>query len=287
MSYSVTPQSRFEQRPAPAPAELLNELAAVVERRTMMQFGAERRELMITTLGSMATSAGAIDQASYIRQLLAPGGETALMALIEALTINETTFFRNVPQLNLFSRVALTEVLARKRAAGEPKQLKLWSAGCSSGQEAYTLAMLATEGLLSQASWKVQILGTDISQNVLRIARRGLYPKARLDTMPLPMRTRYFDDLGDQIQVKDTLRRLVTFEHHNLRESFPSEIFDIIFCRNVMIYFSREEQARLARRFRERLAPKGFLFIGHSESFQGLDVGLQMRLQEGGVVYQK
>jgi chemotaxis protein methyltransferase CheR len=178
-------------------------------------------------------------------------------------------------------------VISRKRATSEPKVLKLWSAGCSCGQEAYTLAILAQEAVQPLYTWGVQILATDLSKQVLEVGQRGVYPKVRLDTMPPAVRTTYFHDLGDQIRVKDSIRETVTFRQHNLRDPFPAERFDVIFCRNVMIYFSRQEQIRLAQRFHDHLAPEGFLFIGHSESLQGLDVGLQMRLHNGGVAYQK
>jgi chemotaxis protein methyltransferase CheR len=274
-------------RPAAVPEALLSQLTTLIEQRTMMQFENERRELLLTTLGALANEALARDTSSYVGRLLSAGNEAELMRLVDALTINETTFFRNVPQLNLFASVALPEVISRKRATSEPKRIKVWSAGCSTGQEAYTLAMLAQEAILPLFTWEVQILATDISPTVLAEAQRALYPKARLDTMPTEMRARYFDDLGAQIRVKESLRRLVTFRQHNLRDTFPMDRFDVIFCRNVMIYFSRKEQARLAQRFAERLAPEGFLFIGHSESLQGLDVGLQLRLHKGGVAYQK
>lgn len=287
MAYSFTSPAVLTDSRSAIPTALLNELMEVIERRTMMQFGAERRDLLLTTLSTLAAAAGDRDRVSFIRRILSPSGEAEMMGLIDALTINETTFFRNVPQLNLFARVALAEVMEHKRTAGEPKQLRIWSAGCSSGQEAYTLAMLAHEAIAHQPSWGLQIMATDISPTVLEVARRGIYPKARLDTMPAPMRMRYFDEIDNQIRVKDTLRHLVTFRHHNLRDPFPPGTFDVIFCRNVMIYFSREEQSRLAIRFKERLAPKGFLFIGHSESLQGLGVGLQLRLHDGGVAYQK
>lgn len=269
------------------PEAHLNELASIIERRTLMQFGAERRELLVGTLTSLASNAGVRDAAAYAAQLLAAGDESAMMALVDALTINETTFFRNVPQLNLFARIALPEIISRKRATSEPKVLQIWSAGCSTGQEAYTLAMLANEAVKPLFTWGVQILATDISPTVVAAAKAGVYPKARLDTLPAELRSRYFDDLGGQIRVKESLKRHVTFRQHNLRDPFPPTRFDAIFCRNVMIYFSRQEQARLAQRFAERLAPEGFLFIGHSESLQGLGVGLQLRMHNGGVVYQR
>jgi chemotaxis protein methyltransferase CheR len=105
--------------------------------------------------------------------------------------------------------------------------------------------------------------------------------------MPQGILPRYFDETGAEIRVKDVLRRITLFQHHNLRETLPAGIFDIIFCRNVMIYFSREEQARLVQKFKERLAPEGFLFIGHSESLQGLGVDYRLRIHERGIAYQR
>lgn len=274
-------------RPPSIPEPLLNQLAQAIEQRTLMQFGTERRDLLVNTLGAIAGAAGVRDATAYAGRLLGPGAEREMAALVEALTINETTFFRNVPQLNLFAQYALPKVIARKRATSEPKNLKIWSAGCSYGQEAYTLAILANEAVQPLYTWGVQILATDLSKRVLEVGRRATYPKARLDTMPPEIRTQYFHDLGDQIRVKDGIRQSVTFMQHNLRDPFPSDRFDVIFCRNVMIYFSRQDQIRLAQRFHDYLAPEGFLFIGHSESLQGLNVGLQMRLHNGGVAYQK
>lgn len=287
MAFSFPP-TLTGARPGAAPAELLNDLAAYVEKRTLMQFGDDRRAHFINTIGSRVQATGAADMTAYIRRVLSPSGDTEFMTLVDALTINETTFFRNVPQMEMFARVALPEMVERKRAADDAgKRVEVWSAACSSGQEVYTLAMLATEALAPYPGWEVRILGTDISSSVLDTARRGVYPKARLDTVPPAMLSRYFDDLGEQIRVKDALRRLTTFQYHNLNDPLPLRQFDVIFCRNVMIYFSREEQARLAQKFKERLTPGGFLFIGHSESLHGLGVDLQLRIQERGVAYQK
>lgn len=269
------------------PEPVLSALATTIEQRTLMQFSSERRDLLVNTITALAGAAGERDAGDYAGRLLGPGYETQLMELVDALTINETTFFRNVPQLNLFAQKALPQIIARKRATSEPKVIKIWSAGCSCGQEPYTLGMLANEAVQPLYTWSVQILATDISPRVLEVGRRGVYPKARLDTMPDRLRLEYFSDLGTQIRVKDKLRQLVTFRQHNLCDPFPNDRFDVIFCRNVMIYFSRQEQLRLAQRFRDHLAPEGFLFIGHSESFQGADVGLHMRLHNGGVAYQR
>jgi len=268
-------------------AALMDELVALIERRTLMLFGAERRTHFVNTLLARARQAPDRDLAAYIRRVMAPGSEAEMMALIDDLTINETSFFRNVPQMNLFARVALPEVLARKRASGEAKRITIWSAACSTGQEVYTLGMLAYETLRFWPPWEARVLGTDLSPTVIKAAQTGLYPKARLDAMPPEYLARYFDHLGDQIRIKEVIQRLTSFQQHNLRDAFPPGPFDIIFCRNVMIYFSREEQTRLAHKFKERLAPQGFLFIGHSESLQGLGVDFRLRLEEGSVAYQK
>ena len=281
------PQPASAPPDAGPPQQLLDELSALVERRTMMQFGVERRSHFVGTLKARARAAGEADAASYVRRVMSPAGEAELLALIDDLTINETTFFRNVPQLEMVKNVALPETVARKRAAGEAKRINVWSAACSTGQEVYTLAILAYEALRFAPGWDVRVFGTDISPTVIETARRGVYPKARLDTVPPGVLARYFDDAGDEIRVKDLLRRVTLFQQHNLREQLPPGSFDIIFCRNVMIYFSREEQTRLVQKFYERLAPGGFLFVGHSESLQGLGVSYRLRIHERGIAYQK
>ena len=265
---------------------LLDVLAGKIEQRTMMRFAVDRRTHFINTVTARARLVTEGNTAAYIQRVLAPLHEAEFMALIDDLTINETTFFRNVPQMNLFARVAIPEIMARKNKTQGSRRLDIWSAACSTGQEAYTLAILAYEALRFVPEWGVRVHATDISPTVVEAARRGIYPRARLDTMPPDILKRYFDDHGEEIRIKEVLKQMVTFQQHNLRESFPVQTFDVIFCRNVMIYFSREDQAHLARRFKERLAPEGFLFIGHSESLQGLDVDFRLRLQDGGVAYQ-
>jgi chemotaxis protein methyltransferase CheR len=291
----MTPESAFNSAAinvhAPLGAvvveQLLDSLAQAIEQRTMMRFSVERRNHFVKVVTARARRVKGGDIAGYIQAVLAPIGFTEFNSLIDDLTINETTFFRNVPQMNLFARFVVPEIIARKRLSKAPGRLEIWSAACSTGQEAYTLAILAYEALRFMPTWDVRVHATDISPSVIEVAQAGVYPKARLDTMPPDILRRYFDEAGDEIRVKDVLRRIVKFQQHNLRDPFPAVTFDVIFCRNVMIYFSREDQSDLARRFRERLAPEGFLFIGHSESLQGLDVDFRLRLQDGGVAYQR
>ena len=240
MSFSLDVTSRRPEfgslAPSDGPTRLLDDLITKVNQLTMMQFGTERRNHFLNTVGARARNANVPDTASYIRSVLAPEGQAELMALIDDLTINETTFFRNVPQMKLFGKIA-AEIASRKRVPGSPRQLKIWSAACSTGQEAYTLAILAYEALRFLPSWDVHVCGTDIASSVIEVAKRGVYPKTRLATMPPQILTRYFDDLGNEIRVKEILRRLTSFQSHNLRDQFPPQTYDVIFCRNVMIYF--------------------------------------------------
>src|SRR6266498_994015 len=237
MSFSLDVTSRRPEfgslAPSDGPTRLLDDLITKVNQLTMMQFGTERRNHFLNTVGARARNANVPDTASYIRSVLAPEGQAELMALID------------------------------------------------------DLAILAYEALRFLPSWDVHVCGTDIASSVIEVAKRGVYPKTRLATMPPQILTRYFDDLGNEIRVKEILRRLTSFQSHNLRDQFPPQTYDVIFCRNVMIYFSREDQVELAKRFKDRLTPEGFLFIGHSESLQGLDVNFQLRVEEGGVAYQK
>lgn len=253
----------------------------------MMRFGLERRTHFLNTITTRARITKSDDAASYIRQVLAPWGQPELLNLIDDLTINETTFFRNVPQMNLFAKVAIPEIVARSRSIKGEKRIEIWSAACSTGQEVYTLAILAYEAMRFLPEWTVHVYGTDISPSVIEVARRGVFPKARLDTMPQEHLNRYFDVVDGEIRVKDPLRRITSFQQHNLTDPFLSKKYDVIFCRNVMIYFSREDQAKLARKFSDSLKPGGFLFIGHSESLQGLGIDFSLRLEEGSVAYQR
>jgi chemotaxis protein methyltransferase CheR len=271
---------------APAPAHLTDKLVQLISQRTMMQFGVERNNHFLGTLADRTKATNSESIANYVLKVMSPLGASELQILIDALTINETTFFRNLPQINLCSQVIIPEIIARKRTTGV-KRLDIWSAACSTGQEVYTLAISAYEALKFVPAWAVKVWGTDISPTVLDTARRGVYPKARLDTMPPQILSRYFDATDNEIKVKDVLKQMTSFREHNLRDPFPPLTYDIIFCRNVMIYFSRADQEDLARRFRERLTPGGFLFIGHSESLQGLNVDFKVRLEKGGVVYQR
>ncbi|HLJ88117.1 MAG TPA: CheR family methyltransferase [Candidatus Angelobacter sp.] len=241
---------------------------------------------------------------SYYRLLTSHEGKAELNALLENLTVNETSFFRNKPQLDLFHRTILEELLRRKQERRD-WTLRLWSAGCSTGQEPYTMAMLVCDALayyylrnplpfemptpkpLIPPPWKVEILASDINYSVLRAAQEGSYPEVAMEPVEYAYRLRYFDKTGDKYSVKQPLKELVHFDFHNLKTEFLPQRNDIIFCRNVMIYFDEAEQKRLIDKFYRCLNPEGHLLVGHAESLFGLSDKFRMIHQNNGTAYQR
>jgi len=241
---------------------------------------------------------------SYYRLLTSREGKAELSALLEILTVNETSFFRNKPQLDLFQKQILEEMLHRKQERRD-WTLRLWSAGCSTGQEAYTMAMQVADALayyylrnplpfemptpkpLIPPPWRVEILASDISYSALRTAQEGLYTEAQMEPVDYMFRLRYFDKMGDHYQVKKAVRELVHFDFHNLKTEFLPQRNDFIFCRNVMIYFDEPEQKRLIDKFYRCLNAGGYLFVGHAESLFGLTDRFRMIHQNNGTAYHK
>ncbi|HXZ81621.1 MAG TPA: protein-glutamate O-methyltransferase CheR [Terriglobales bacterium] len=241
---------------------------------------------------------------SYYRLLTSRDGKAELAALLEILTVNETSFFRNKPQLELFQKVVLEEILHRKQERRD-WTLRVWSAGCSTGQEPYTLAMQVADALayyylrnplpfdmptpkpLIPPPWRVEIVASDISYAALRTAQQAVYSEVQMEPVDYMFRLRYFDKLGEQYSVKRAVRDVVHFDFHNLKTEYLPQNNDVIFCRNVMIYFDEAEQKRLIEKFYRCLNRDGYLFVGHAESLFGLTERFRMLHQNNGTAYQK
>jgi len=189
--------------------------------------------------------------------------------MIDSLTTNKTSFYREGAHFEYLQQTVLPGLLATR----EP--IRMWSAGCSSGEEPYTLAMLMHELVRDPVQRGVRILATDLSSKVLGMARAATYPEAAIADLPWSGAERYFTRVGTggqrALRVRDDVRALVRFARLNLMERWPMEGgFQVIMCRNVMIYFDKQVQARLVDRYWELLAPGGHLFVGHSESLTSL-----------------
>jgi chemotaxis protein methyltransferase CheR len=240
----------------------------------------------------------------YYRLLISQEGKGELAKLLENLTVNETSFFRHKVQLDLFQKFVLEELLKQKQAKRE-YSVRVWSAGCSTGQEAYTLAMLIADGLayyylrtsppvelplpkpLVAPPWRVEVLASDISYSVLRAGQEGSYSESQMASVDYTFRLRYFDKMGERYAVKKTLKDLVHFDFHNLKTEYLPQRNDVIFCRNVMMYFDEAEQKRLVEKFYRCLNPGGYLFVGHAESLLGLTDKFQMIHRNSGTAYQR
>jgi len=241
---------------------------------------------------------------AYYRLLITQPGKQELTCLLEHLTVNETSFFRNKAQIELFQREVMDNILQQKEERRD-HNLRIWSAGCSTGQEPYTLAMLLADAMsyyylrnplaleapvpkpLIPAPWRVEILASDLNYAVLRTAQEGSYPEHQMSAVEYGYRLRYFDKVGDRYVVKKNVKELVHFDFHNLKTEYLPQRNDVIFCRNVMMYFDEAEQKRLVEKFYRCLNPHGYLFVGHAESLLGLTEKFQMVHSNSGTAYQR
>lgn len=206
--------------------------------------------------------------------------------LVDILTTNETYFLREEYQLKAFKEEILPEMLKKKK----DKTIKIWSAGCSSGEEPYTLAMLVLEASLP-SDWKVEIIGSDLSQRVLQIARRGVYSKSSFRVTPDEYKERFFyQDESGKYHVNDELKEKVTFGKLNLLDSQRINLIptmDIILCRNVIIYFDNETKRKVIGNFYNKLNEGGYLLLGHSESLMNISTSFKLKHLKNDMVYQK
>ncbi len=211
-------------------------------------------------------------------------------ALMDLVTTNETSFYRNEPQLLSFSDEVLPLLVAEKLQEKGIKTLRIWSAGCSTGEEPYTLAMIIMDKLGALAGWNVEIIANDISEQVLQKARQGEYSGITLRNVRPDILQRFFTKSGETYKIKSEVKALVKFSHMNLND--PRKIsmlgnMDVVFCRNVMIYFSDEVRKQLVRGFYNILRPGGYLYIGHSETLHGISKAFKLVYFKNALVYQK
>ncbi|AMD91529.1 CheR family methyltransferase [Desulfovibrio fairfieldensis] len=213
-----------------------------------------------------------------------------LNKLFEVVTTNETSFFRNPPQLEVFQKSVLAETLEQCRKSGQ-KKLRIWSAGCSTGEEPYTLAIILHEVLKSDIrTWDIKITANDLSDAVLAAARRGVYNEYALRTTPKEIVSTYFGKEGNLYKVDPMLKRLISFGQINLSDKEQLrrvEKSQIVFCRNVIIYFDDEMKRKVINAFYDNLEPSGALLIGHSESLHNISRAFQLEHHKGTIVYRK
>ena len=239
----------------------------VVAQVAGIQLPAGKERLVRSRLARRIRAVGLGSVEDYLALVARDASREELAAMIDVLTTNKTSFFREAQHFRLLSGTIFPALAAR----GGP--ITIWSAGCSSGEEPYTIAMVARDTLGPAAS-RVRILATDISAQVLARARRAEYDADQLEDVPAAVRGAHFEPVAgqpDRVRVAARTREPVQFARLNLMADWPMKgPFDVIFCRNVMIYFDTATQERLIGRYARLLSPGGYLFVGHSESLTSL-----------------
>jgi len=211
-----------------------------------------------------------------------------LMDIMDILTTNETYFFRESFQLKAFTDEIIPELIKARSHTGS-HSLRIWSAGCSTGEEAYTIAMLL-HGIKELRGWKIEIIGTDISQRVLQHARRAVYGKSSFRATDEEYVKQFFVEQEDGLKVCDEIRNLVTISHLNLFDTNRMVMLgkmDLIFCRNVIIYFDLAAKKRVIESYFNSLCDGGYLLLGHSESLMNITTLFTLRHFKNDMIYQK
>lgn len=240
-------------------------LRQVVSETTGIVSSEDKYTMYYSRLARRLRALGLADFKAY-REYLRRNPETESIELVNSVTTNLTSFFRENHHFDYLRN----EVLPAKRNNGM-RRLRIWSAGCSTGEEAYSIAMTLQQAILDINSWDIAILATDIDSQVVQTAAGGIYDRARIANIDPAMQKRFFHDepgtVAATVSVDPGLRQMIRFQQLNLLQPWPMrEKFDLIFCRNVVIYFDRETKIRLIDRFAGQLVRDGLLFMGHSES---------------------
>ncbi len=254
----------------------------LVYEQTGISLGEKKKELVKTRLGKRLRKTGIPTFKDYYNYVTSSenGSNEELISLIDAISTNKTSFFRENEHFIFLRETLIPEILNNCKKSGK-KKIRVWSAGCSSGEEPYTMAIVFHENIKNLSTWDLKILATDISTRMLDKARAGIYKMETLQDVPIGMRKAYFQaGVGENAglcKVKKHLKDFVLFRRLNLMmPTYPFKgLFDFIFCRNVIIYFDKATQEGLMRKYNRYLKPGGYLFLGHSEGLTGISSGFK------------
>lgn len=240
----------------------------LVRRESAIVLGPDKEYLVESRLLPLARRSGMASVSEFVSTAQRRPSPASNRSIVEALTTNETSWFRDAEPFSVLTETVLPELAATRPG---PHALRIWSAACSSGQEPYTLTMVLQDKL--PPGWTYQILASDLSTEMLERAQKGRFSQLEMNRgLPATMLVRHFERVGTDWQVSAALRRNVTFQSINLADSLPAiQPFDVIFLRNVLIYFDLETKRAVLRRVRKLLRPDGWLFLGSAETTIGID----------------
>lgn len=259
-----------------------NFLRILLQVRSGLHLSAEKRYLVESRLGMLCRRRSIESIPTLVAMLRRAPDRDLENAVVEAMTTNETLFFRDRTPFDLFRDVILPERLA---ANAQSRNLRIWCAAVSTGQEAYSLAMTLDDMASRLAGWKIEILGTDISTEVLEKARQGLYSQFEVQRgLPIQLLLKYFRQEGDKWRLTERIRNMVELKQHNLLETGGHlGQFDVIFCRNVLIYFDVPTKARVMAALAQRLVRNGAFILGAAETVIGITTTLVPDIQHRGI----
>ena len=242
-------------------------LRSLANARTGIVVSDDKFSMFYSRLSRRVRALGLSDFRSYCEYLESPAGDSETGELVNAITTNLTAFFRENHHFEFVRATALPELLVKNR---KQRELRIWSAGCSTGEEPNSLAITVSENLPASPAWDLKIYATDIDSNVLARASRGVYGMSRVEGVDKQRLRRWFlkgkGARTGQARVRESIRQLIEFSQLNLMDQWTMPPVDMIFCRNVIIYFDKPTKERLVSRFADVLPMGGYLFIGHSES---------------------
>ena len=262
----------------------LSEIRGLIETRSGILFDNSRERFFSTRVLEHVESRKLTHGTDLIR--LIKNSNVEYDSLLQRLLTQETSFFRYPAVFEALEKKVLPD-LHMKKFWESPRSLRIWSAGCATGEEAYSIAMTVADAIEFADAWNIHVLATDISRQALEHAEHGVYEPRDLEPVTPRQREQYFSSVGDHCLVRPRIRNMVTFAPMNLAQVVYMGKFDCIFCMNVLIYFSEERQAQLVQRFYEYLEPGGYLFLGHAESINRADVKFDTHIYRDARIYQK
>jgi len=251
--------------------EELKLISELVWRHAGIRLGPEKRHLVELRLGKILRKENIPTYSAYYRRVMADPTGKELRRLLDAIATNYTQFFREPQHFEFLKDHVIPELKKKGK-----RSIAVLSAGCATGEEPYSIAMTLLESPLT-TSWHMEVIAGDISSQALAFAREGVYPPEALKAVGRALTAKYFEKVEKGYRVKDEVKRLVRFVELNLLNPLPWRgHFDVVFCRNVMIYFDPETRKRTVKALSGALKPEGYLIVGHVEGFFGLDEGLRL-----------
>ncbi|MGC9195043.1 MAG: CheR family methyltransferase [Syntrophobacteraceae bacterium] len=257
------------------PSSLFEQYSRLIYEQCGINLHAGKKALLQARLNKRLRLTGIRSYKDYFTFITCGANPGEFVNFLDSISTNLTYFFREVQHFDFMNKVALPKLIEEKQKQRDTR-IRIWSAGCSTGEEPYSLGMCVLSHLQDETRWDFRILATDISTRVLETASRGIYSAEKVEKVPAALRQAYLQKVGGQgntdFQISPRIKRLITFYRLNLKEPYPFKgPFDFIFCRNVMIYFDKRTQEELVNKMAAFLSKGGYFCVGHSESLTGLN----------------